>query len=344
MSEFIEKFISAFKKNTNDFRNKVNESIAQSGILLELETEALLQKKNFNFSESYYIDKDEDGNRVRKQLDILAPKKYNEISVKNYNNFKISPEIRIMGDCKYFGNSEVCFLTKNIDDNTIRNTLFRLPIFINGDSFHYNINDGLMISKDFFNIFGKILVSRKIIRFHSKQCRTLSDDEKKFKEKSIFDTCESQILPALKFYYDFFFRINDRTYEKLRMIYENTFLHMNIFIPVLITNRDLVEMKITADKSTIKDLEILPFFIYIHSSARPDKFSTMFDNFPEQAILIINNNHLEEAIDYIEVGISKIIQEIQKNLDRNQNPIKHDIDQYFSRREKKYGILSEIRV
>lgn len=93
----------------------------------------------------------------------------------------------------------------------------------------------------------------------------------------------------------------------------------------------------------VSDFKSHPFIIYLHSSAKPDRFNTILGSVPEQPIFIINVKYLEKAIDYIEVGIAKLLREMKYNLDNNKKLINFETENYFRIREEKFGIPSKIQ-
>lgn len=318
------------------FRDEVNEALEASGIVLEQESEGVFQRVGYKVNEAKYIDRDDTGMEKTRQIDIFAIKDFKVINFFKENN--IAPSVYFIGDCKYYSDSQSCFVLTRIENEHLKNMLLRFPLFINGSIYSLNFTDDCILAKDFINIFGNIVISRRLENFGF---RYLKIDRN---EQTIFDFCDKQILPAIKFYYDYYFKspVLLHQYNHVLTIRDISKLNLHIpiflLIPIIVTNRKLIELVIDKKSYEIKELVDHPYILYSHTPASHDKFVSILDNYPEQSVLIVNNNNLKNAILSIEKGINTIISDIDVRITKNPILMEKDAESYSGKLKDKFNI------
>jgi hypothetical protein len=76
-----------------------------------------------------------------------------------------APMIYFIGDCKYYSDSQSCFVLTGVEDQHLKDTLLRLPIFINGSVYSLDFTDNCILAKKFIERFGNIIISRGLENF-----------------------------------------------------------------------------------------------------------------------------------------------------------------------------------
>jgi len=342
----VERIIENFNENA-EFRKKVNLGIAQSGILLEDEAESTFLEKGYSASSGIYQDVGENHQIITREIDIIAFKDYEEIS---NNYFTLAPRLRIVCECKYSGDPHSCLIVKRIRKEQESGSLLRLPIFLNGFRFFSKIVNNLMPLRDFYYMFGKHCVTRRVVNFTFEGLLNQKQSRKRKTEETVYDICESQILPSSQHFYMVDFKFLNIMYEQLhfKLIKDIRTLettkkrvHIPIYflIPMIITNKKILEIETKPKSPEVSKIKQLPFTIYKITPSNLNKFKILLENWHEQDVFVINNKKLSDALDYIDKGIKNIVSDIQKNVYENPQLLIIDRDDYLSRIEQKIKLV-----
>ena len=273
------------------------------------------------------------------------------------NGFRIDPALYMIGDCKYNTKADY-WITTPIQERHIGDTPIRVPYLINGSSYVSMARNSNFIASHFFNIFGNCIITKRIEKYNPNGNFV---GKKNDKEENIFDISDSQIMPALNDYYKRYFidflesqykqlskNINielfqrswgDDSYNEIIMgLLDKSCLSIFMLIPIIVTNMDIISLK-KIDNIKVEEIEEVPFVIYLHSPKIPSKFKEIMENYWEFPIVVVNNKHLQDFINFFEKGINEIIKDIEKNIINRPNLVIEDIKEYNKNMLEKFNLV-----
>lgn len=311
-----------------------------------------LKKFGFSGRGGYYVDYDEDNNKVTREIDVIGHGKQQHIKT-TVENFTLLFRPKIIAECKHVENSAM--LIFEIPDEDKGNILVRFPIFTNGELLNNHIQARTMGLDSFYEFFDMRSISGKIV-----DVKVESDKFTRVKSKkdTLFDACE-QLMPALSFYYErylSFVRTDmgnlwhshfERDYERIKNeqtengirgdallsgsnhVFLESFKvdalrggHFSIhcFFPIVLLDDDVALLRVVSDAGgeySIKNLEEIPFCIYLHTPATSDKYTNILGNQYSLPILVCNIKHMDECMEVLRKGIDNLREEIEKNIENN---------------------------
>ncbi|RLF99618.1 hypothetical protein DRN58_04845 [Thermococci archaeon] len=344
------KWFTKFKKDLR-YKQKFLNELEKTGAPLEIRAEHIFFEHGYYSTEARYEDSD-DGRRVSRQIDFLAHKRgVFKINTK-LRNFTIYLKYNIVGDCTSL--SDQSLIVFELSDEIKRNTLVRLPIFVNGSSFSYKIHENSSSLRDCIEWFNIENITRKIIQVNVENGLPKRFQSSKEKQRvSIYNKCE-QIMSALRYYYEDRWRrfsiteymnarkssgldkkienhqlwkasgnIQDNTRKVISEVIDSfnpKFLsgHITIYgtIPLMIVNEETMILKAMLDNNShsIEDLEEIKYCIYLHAPADISKYRSIIERRYEQPIIVCNIKYMDECLDKIHLGLEKIRKEMDDLL------------------------------
>lgn len=346
-----EEWFNNFKEG-GKAKEKLLRVLEETGAPFENRVHRFFQDKGYRCHDGFYMH---DG--VSRQIDIIARR---QVQLNTKNELNVFLNIIFVGDCKYTYQNLSYFLFKpNVQK--LPNLLIGMPVLTNGERMSYSIHEGGMSTPDFNKIWGDVIIADKIVQIETANFFK-KDEEEKFginkqrgeekekKYKSLYEYCNQQIMPALKYYY-----LNNRKYvsidynaieNQIGALLENRADYIGgsfpifLIVPVIVTNKNIYDV-IFENNGEIKDVEETGYCVYLHAPNEHEKFKQVLWNRWEQPIFIIDFNKIDSFFKCFEMGIEKIKNEIEININKNPVRIVHDMIK-FKEEEKvldrqKYG-------
>lgn len=326
------------------------ESISKTSILLEHEVDTILSSLGFITIERAYVDKTKDDEEKLRQLDIYAGKSYNQIILDN--GFILTPQLTLIGDCKSTEDINNVLLITELTKKSLSKTLLRIPFFVNGEGLDRNLLFGCQFQSDhFFKLFGSLPITNKVVNFNLQKKKVNNENEEE--RTSYFNICETQIIPALHFFYLSLIQFIDgeysalsREYSVLRKTINDAIasnvdlktalagkqLPLHLIVPIVVTNKKIVKLQINEKTSMFEGIQEEKFVLYLVTPSQPRKFRCLFHdatyNIP---ILIVNKKYLREVVQFLEQGINNFYQEIKDSLNKDIKLIRKEVNSYFEK-------------
>lgn len=344
------------------FKKKIIKTLERQGYPLEFRASNLFPT-NYRVYSTYYGDIDADGKRVNREIDLLAIRKYEEITSK-IPYFNISLNCSIIGDCKSTINRDLLVFESPPKD--IGNIMTHFPVATGGK--HITIKNKLsfqllsQINEWFgFTNFSQRVTSITVTDKGINQYRGEAFEKSNDGDQKLYRDC-NQILNALNYYYE---NENSSTHSMISNLstqfqqYWSQYSKSNqqlsnnqseyhkkycnqmatsgikpegqfefqLFFPILVLNNETQLILAKMDKSKKPELqgfEIIDHLIYLHAPGRNDRYK-FFGSSNNQAILITTEEHLSKNIEKIENGLKKFVQEVTEITEKHPGKFTKEI-------------------
>lgn len=327
------KWLNAFKTN-DEFKVKLSKSLEKLGTPLELNAIKILRKFNYEASGGFYVDINEHGEPITREIDLIGYSKENKLKLDS-KDLEIYLKSIIIAECKFSSKKDLFFFT--IEDDEKKNSLLRFPVFVNGSSLVFRLLKNAITIARFEKFFD--------IRNYTLKMNELNVDKLEAKDNSrTIYVASSQVLSALNHYYKSnerrvnrqytMFWNNNKLLKKMSNVSLDRFhgaFFIYFYIPMIILNEDFGLIEIIPGKdndSSIEDLRELEYCMYLYSPNNFEKYQRILENRYSQSILVCNVQYLEKCMKKLEEGIEKIRKELQETIITQPWTILNEIDSF----------------